>query len=111
MSACDRYRMASATKGRHLLNTIHADELQLITKSFSSSTQVERFVTIRKPTLFDAFSMYQFLLVNNLSLLLLKDINKIYGRGLIAFLLIGLPTNAILVMLITFHPLSATAKL
>lgn len=67
--------------------------------------QVDNFISASLRT-FTSTRLLTFLQLNADSLYILDDVNRIYGHALLVYLLIGLPSNAILVMLLLFQPLT-----
>lgn len=68
--------------------------------------QLQRLVARTSLPTIDALWLRRFFAVNNQFLLLLYDINRVYGRALYASVVVGLPANALVIFTFAFHQLS-----
>lgn len=76
-------------------------------------TQISRFINSLTPSnLKHRLNLPSFLKRNDFTVRLAPDINRIYGKAIFAFLLVGLPTNSILIMMLANrHLLSISVQL
>lgn len=74
--------------------------------------QVSRFINSLTPSnLKYRLNLPSFLKINDFTVRLAPDINRIYGKAIFAFLLVGLPTNSILMMMLANRHLSLSVQL